>query len=109
MHSISVVKVYKLRLLPPEFCAKTGLQSLSCGEFARRNEFDTTFPANLNFGCLSANFKVSILTVILTGDRLHWLKVEEIEGDPETIKARLDEAYQIPRPKQVSVTKSAAA
>ena len=50
-----------------------------------------------------------IETVILTGDRLRWLEVEMIEGDPETIKARLDEACQIPRPQWVSVTKSAVA
>ena len=38
-----------------------------------------------------------IETVILTGARLRWLEIEEIVGDPEEIKARLDEACQIPR------------
>jgi hypothetical protein len=37
-----------------------------------------------------------IETVIFTGDRLRWLEVEVIEGDLESIKARLDEACQIP-------------
>jgi hypothetical protein len=50
-----------------------------------------------------------IETAILTGDRLRWLEIEMIEGDLETIKARLDEACQIPRPQRVSVTKSAIA
>jgi len=50
-----------------------------------------------------------IETVILPGDRLCWLEIEVIEGDLEIIKARLDEAYQIPRPQRVSVTKSAIA
>ena len=40
----------------------------------------------------------NVETVILTGDRLRWLELEEIDGDPEEIKARLDEKCQIPRP-----------
>jgi len=43
--------------------------------------------------------------VILTGDQLRWLEVEEIEGNPEEIKAMLDEACKIPRPKPVSIVK----
>jgi len=42
-----------------------------------------------------------IETVILTGNRLRWLEVEEIEGSSEEIKAALDEACQIPRPVSV--------
>lgn len=48
-------------------------------------------------------------TVIPTGDRLQWLEIEEIEGDPEEIKARLDELCQIPRPQKVATVKAQAA
>ena len=48
-------------------------------------------------------------TVIPTSDRLRWLEIEEIEGDPEDIKAELDEACQIPRPQRVSAKKSVVA
>ena len=44
----------------------------------------------------------NVETVILTGDRLRWLEIEEIEDDREDIKARLDEACQIPRPQPVA-------
>jgi hypothetical protein len=50
-----------------------------------------------------------IETVILTGQRLRWLEIEEIDGEPEEIKATLDEACQIPRPQQVAVVKPAVA
>lgn len=43
-----------------------------------------------------------IETVILTGDRLRWLEIEEIDGEPEEITAGLDEACRIPHPKQIS-------
>jgi hypothetical protein len=46
--------------------------------------------------------------VIPATKRLHWLDIEEIEGEPDEIKARLDEACQIPRPQKVSVVKPAA-
>jgi len=36
--------------------------------------------------------------IIPAGQRLRWQEIEEIEGEPEEIKARLDEACQIPRP-----------
>jgi hypothetical protein len=36
--------------------------------------------------------------VIPATKRLRWLEIEEIEGEPEEIKAMLDEACQIPRP-----------
>jgi hypothetical protein len=49
-----------------------------------------------------------IETVILTGDRLRWLEIEEIEGEPADIKASLDEACKIPRPQRVSVEKPVA-
>ena len=39
---------------------------------------------------------------------LRWLEIEAIEGEPDEIKARLDEACQIPRPQKVSVVKPAA-
>jgi hypothetical protein len=39
--------------------------------------------------------------VIPAKKRLRWLDVEEIEGDPAEIKARLDEACQIPQPHRV--------
>ena len=48
-------------------------------------------------------------TVIPTGDRLRWLEIEEIAGDPEEIKAQLDEACQIPRPQKVAKVVSRAA
>jgi hypothetical protein len=46
-------------------------------------------------------------TVILVGERLRWLEIEEIDGKPEDIKAALDEACQIPRP--VSIVKPTTA
>ncbi|NIU56351.1 MAG: hypothetical protein GWN67_08170 [Phycisphaerae bacterium] len=36
--------------------------------------------------------------VIPATKRLRWLEIEEIEGEPEEIKATLDEACKIPRP-----------
>jgi len=50
-----------------------------------------------------------IETVILAGDQLRWLDIEEIEGDPEAIKADLDKACKIPRPQRVSAKKPVAA
>lgn len=44
----------------------------------------------------------NIETVILTGDQLRWLEIEEIDGDPEEIKAALDEACKVPRPQRVA-------
>jgi hypothetical protein len=35
--------------------------------------------------------------IIPVGQRLRWLEIEEIEGEPGEIKAMLDEACQIPR------------
>jgi hypothetical protein len=51
----------------------------------------------------------NIETVILTGDRLRWLEIEEIDGDPEDIRATLEKACKIPRPQRVSVKKSVVA
>jgi hypothetical protein len=48
-------------------------------------------------------------TVIPTGDQLRWLEIEEIDGEPEELKATLDEACKIPRPQRVSVVKPAVA
>lgn len=45
-----------------------------------------------------------IHTVILSGDQLRWLAIEIIDGDPEEIKVRLDEACRIPRPRPVPLT-----
>jgi len=50
-----------------------------------------------------------IETVIPTGERLQWLEIEEIAGDPAEIKARLDEVCQIPRPQKVAKIVSPAA
>jgi hypothetical protein len=44
-------------------------------------------------------------TVIPTGDQLRWLDIEEIEGEPEEIKAILDKACKIPRPQRISTAK----
>jgi len=44
-------------------------------------------------------------TVIPATKRLRWLDIEEIEGDPEEIKAALDEACQIPWLQPVPVKK----
>jgi hypothetical protein len=41
-------------------------------------------------------------TVILVGERLRWLDIEEIEGDPEDIRAALDEVCKIPRPAPIA-------
>jgi hypothetical protein len=46
-----------------------------------------------------------IETVILTGERLRWLDIEEIAGDPQEIKAALDEACTIPKPQPISMPK----
>ena len=51
----------------------------------------------------------AVPTVIPTGDQLRWLEIEEINGELEEIKARLDEACKIPRPQRVSVKKPVAA
>lgn len=48
-------------------------------------------------------------TVIPTGDQLRWLDIEEIEGEPEEIKAMLDKACKIPRPQQISTVKPVGA
>jgi hypothetical protein len=48
-------------------------------------------------------------TVIPTGDQLRWLDIEEIEGELDEIKARLDEACQLPRPRPVSLMTSKTA
>lgn len=50
-----------------------------------------------------------IETVILTGDRLRWLNIEEIDGNPEEIKVRLDEACRLPKPEQVAIVKPVTA
>jgi len=44
--------------------------------------------------------------IIPAKERLRWLEIEEIDGDPEEIKAWLDEACQIPRPQKVATVKS---
>lgn len=43
--------------------------------------------------------------IIPAKKRLRWLEIEEIEGDPEEIKARLDEECQIPRSQKVATAK----
>jgi hypothetical protein len=48
-------------------------------------------------------------TVILIGDRLRWLDIEEITGDPEEIRTGLDEACNIPQAQPVSVMKHTTA
>ncbi len=47
--------------------------------------------------------------IIPTGDQLRWLDIEEIEGEPEEIKAMLDKACKIPRPQRISIVKPAGA
>lgn len=47
--------------------------------------------------------------VIPATKRLRWLDIEELEGDPEEIKAALDEACQIPKPQKVSITRPLSA
>jgi hypothetical protein len=42
-------------------------------------------------------------TIIPATQRLRWLEIEEIEGDPEEIKAALDDECKIPRPERVSI------
>lgn len=74
---------------------------------------------NLVLGRIGARYNVQLREaktkledvheVIPATKHFRWLKVEVIEGDPEEIKARLDEACQIPRPQQVSLAKSVAA
>lgn len=50
----------------------------------------------------------TVETVILAGDRLRWLEVEELEGEPETLKAMLDKQCRIPRPQKRKIEKQAA-
>ena len=40
--------------------------------------------------------------IIPAGERLRWLEIEEIDGEPKDIKTRLDEACKIPKPQRVS-------
>ncbi len=40
--------------------------------------------------------------IIPATKRLRWLEIEELDGYPEDIKSRLDEACQIPRPAKVA-------
>lgn len=47
--------------------------------------------------------------VIPATQRLRWLEIEEIEGDPEEIKATLDKACQMPWLQQVSMKKPVVA
>ncbi len=47
-----------------------------------------------------------IETVILTGDRLRWLEIEEIDGEQDEIRVALDEACKIPQPQRVFVGES---
>ena len=47
--------------------------------------------------------------VIPATKRLRWLEIEEIDGDPEEIRAMLEKACQIPRPQRVSTAKPAVA
>lgn len=47
--------------------------------------------------------------VIPTGDQLRWLEIEEIAGQPEEIKTKLDEACRIPKPQRMSTAKPAVA
>ena len=57
--------------------------------------------------------KVTLLekieTIILTGDRLRWLDVEVIEGNPKAIEAELDEACKLPTARQIFEDKSLVA
>ena len=74
---------------------------------------------NLVLGRIGARYNVQLREaktkledvhlVIPATKRLRWLEVEVIEGDPEEIKARLDEACKIPRPQRVSIAKPIAA
>jgi len=48
-------------------------------------------------------------TVIPTGDQLRWLEIEEIDGEPEEIKAALDEVCKIPGSQRVAVVKPVVA
>ncbi len=74
---------------------------------------------NLVWGQLGARFNVKLREaqtkladvhqVIPATQRLHWLEIEEIEGEPEAIKAELDQVYQIPWLQGLPVTKPAAA
>ena len=62
--------------------------------------------ARYNVQLREGNTKLeNVHQVIPATKRLRWLGIEEIEGDPEEIKARLDEACQIPRPQKVALAK----
>ena len=50
-----------------------------------------------------------IETVILTGDRLRWLEIEEIDDDPEEAIAHLDKVCNIPWLKPAPVKKPVSA
>jgi hypothetical protein len=70
---------------------------------------------NLVLGRIGARYNVQLREtktkledvpqVIPATKRLRWLGIEEIDGDPEDIKAELDEACKIPRLQRVSVVK----
>ncbi len=74
---------------------------------------------NLVWGQLGARFNgqlraaktklEAVHQVIPAPQRLRWLEIEEIDGQPEEIKAELDKACQMPWLQGVSVRKPAAA
>jgi len=74
---------------------------------------------NLVLGQIGARYNVQLRKaktkledvhqVIPATKRLRWLDIEVIEGDPQEIKARLDEACKIPGPQRVSVARPLAA
>lgn len=41
-------------------------------------------------------------TMIFVSERLRWLDIEKIEGDPAEIRTALDEACKIPRPGSIA-------
>jgi hypothetical protein len=43
--------------------------------------------------------------IILSGDQLRWLDIEEIDGAPEDIKAALDKACKMPWLRPISMPK----
>ena len=55
--------------------------------------------------CASGAKLEDVHQVIPTGERLRWLEIEEIEGDPAEIKASLDEACHIPKPHRAVVVR----
>jgi hypothetical protein len=52
-----------------------------------------------------SRLREDVQQIILSGDQLRWLDIEEIDGAPEDIKAALDKACKMPWLRPISMPK----